>query len=164
MIINVYWEMLSRMNLEGWILEEVGKIRCSQLWWKHQCGLWWQERVGEDMVNVKAIQDLKLHGFGCLWRDGGWNLECLGYCVECEGKSGYLGDDRETNLAHCIWCNTTISMWKQPIHICHCSGPGWGSSLGNPPRTHETQSSIRRAEKHTAISSPRRELWSQGLQ
>lgn len=63
---------------------------------------------GEDTVNVKAMKDLKLDGFGALWKDGEWSLECHGDCAECEGKSRYLGGDGETNLAHCIWC--------KPIH------------------------------------------------
>jgi hypothetical protein len=53
-------------------------------------------------------------------------------------------------LAHCIWCKP-IHCWE-PLLVWTS---GWRSSLGNNPRVHETQSSIRRAEKHRAISSPK---------
>lgn len=36
--------------------------------------------------------DLNLDGFGGLWKDGEWSLGCLGDCIECEGRSGYLGE------------------------------------------------------------------------
>lgn len=87
---------------------------------------------GEDAVNVKVMKDLKLDGFGVLWKDGEWSLECYGDCVECEGKSRYLGGDGEINLVYCIWCKF-IYCWEFLLVWIF----GWRFSFGNNLRVYE---------------------------